>query len=387
MFMEDNTIVNTATLLVIVFSTACFVLETEFKDPSLIEMWFGFESFAVSIFTIEYAVRLMACPRKYSFVLQPLNVVDLIAIVPYYIALIYSASVGVDPWQQSNSFSSAGTVFRAVRLFRIFRVFKLGRYSAGLQVFWGALAHSGTSLLLLLFLMVICILLFSSVMYLVEDQGSSEAADCPMGVCQFRSIPSTFWWAIVTMTTVGYGDAVPVTVAGKVVAGATMICGIIVIALPISVLGNNFTKLMQQFADESLIITQADLDGSGFVDAAEVARWLDAMRKAGKIRDERLTAEELLRRYDRGGNVGLERKELLRMCREVVHQGGPSNRELLSKLQRLGTQLDLITERLEALEHRGREVSGVESSAADGRDSGGGAGSRGQGVGISHDAD
>lgn len=82
MFMEDNTIVNTATLLVIVFSTACFVLETEFKDPSLIEMWFGFESFAVSIFTIEYAVRLMACPRKYSFVLQPLNVVDLIAIVP-----------------------------------------------------------------------------------------------------------------------------------------------------------------------------------------------------------------------------------------------------------------------------------------------------------------
>ena len=75
------------------------------------------------------------------------------------------------------------------------------------------------------------------------------------------------------------------------------------------------------------------------------------------------------------------------MCREVVHQGGPSNRELLSKLQRLGTQLDLITERLEALEHRGREVSGVESSAADGRDSGGGAGSRGQGVGISHDAD
>ena len=132
--------------------------------------------------------------------------------------------------------------------------------------------------------MVICILLFSSVMYLVEDQGSSEAADCPMGVCQFRSIPSTFWWAIVTMTTVGYGDAVPVTVAGKVVAGATMICGIIVIALPISVLGNNFTKLMQQFADESLIITQADLDGSGFVDAAEVARWLDAMRK---VRSER----------------------------------------------------------------------------------------------------
>ena len=95
----------------------------------------------------------------------------------------------------------------------------------------------------------------------------------------------------------------PVTPLGKVIASLTMFCGIIVIALPISVLGNNFTKLMQQYNDESIIITQADIDGSGFVDATEVGRWLQAMRKAGKIRDERLTAEELIRRYDKGGKV------------------------------------------------------------------------------------
>mmetsp|Transcript_36912 Transcript_36912/g.97667 ORF Transcript_36912/g.97667 Transcript_36912/m.97667 type:complete len:140 (-) Transcript_36912:1426-1845(-) len=120
--------------------------------------------------------------------------------------------------------------------------------------------------------------------------------------------------------------------------------------LPISVLGNNFTKLMQQYADESVIITQADLDGSGFVDAAELGRWLMAMRRAGKIRDERLTAEELVRRYDKGGKVGLERKEFLKMCRDTVHQGGPSNRELLQKMIRLSEQLGNIQERLGALE-------------------------------------
>ena len=107
---------------------------------------------------------------------------------------------------------------------------------------------------------------------------------------------------------------------------------VVSLRLPISVLGNNFTRLMQQYTDESVIVTQADLDGSGFVDLPEVARWLAAMRRAGKVRDERVTAEELVRRYDKGGKVGLERREFLRMCRETVHVGGPSNRELLQKM-------------------------------------------------------
>ena len=232
-------------------------------------------------------------------------------------------------------------------------------------------------------------------MYLVESEGICGTIYAnTTGYCHFESIPATFWWAIVTITTVGYGDAVPQSTAGKVriappppssrrrsrrmhstlsmppdnlhsppphhqplhlpplsshlprwpqvIAAIAMIAGIIVIALPISVLGNNFTKLMQQYADESIIITQADLDGSGFVDLDEVARWLETMRKAGKIRDERLTAEELIKRYDKGGKVGLERREFLKMCRETVHQGGPSNRELLQKMIRLSDQLGNI---------------------------------------------
>ena len=329
----------------------------------------------MAVFSLEYGVRLATCPSRRRFVFAPLNIVDLLAIIPYYITLIYSTAIGVAPWDPSgqSSFVSATTVLRAVRLFRVFRIFKLGRYSAGMQVFYGALMHSATSLSLLGFLMIITVILFSSVMYLFEGQGDNTLEWCNLpengDKCEFRTIPTTFWWAIVTMTTVGYGDAVPATMPGKIVAGITMICGIIVIALPISVLGNNFTKLMQQYSDESIIITQADLDGSGFVDADEVARWLQAMRKAGKIRDERLTAEELIRRYDKGGKVGLERREFLRMCRETVHQGGPSNRELLQKLQRLGTQLELIDERLKALEAH------ATGGAKGGGDRGGGGGS------------
>lgn len=283
--------------------------------------------------------------------MAPLNVVDLIAIVPYYISIIAAVANDEMPWNSSNDAIRGTTMLRAVRLMRVFRIFKLGRYSAGMQVFYGALAHSATSLFLLFFLLLITVILFSSLMYLVEGEGDKDAAWCDNlpdesnssdsddggiinrnNYCAFKSIPTTFWWAIVTITTVGYGDVIPNTVAGKGIAAVTMITGIIVIALPISVLGNNFTKLMQQYADESVIITQADLDGSGFVDATEVGRWLHAMRRAGKIRDERLTAEDLVRRYDKGGKVGLERKEFLRMCRETVHQGGPSNRELLQKL-------------------------------------------------------
>mmetsp|Transcript_36923 Transcript_36923/g.97745 ORF Transcript_36923/g.97745 Transcript_36923/m.97745 type:complete len:297 (-) Transcript_36923:1426-2316(-) len=282
--------------------------------------------------------------------------VDLFAIVPYYVSLLVSAAAGEIPWETSSPLSGT-TVLRAVRLMRVFRVFKLGRYSAGMQVFYGALAHSATSLFLLFFLLLITVILFSSMMYLVEGEGNKDDQWCESStdnynapVCYFKSIPVTFWWAIVTITTVGYGDAIPNTVLGKSIAAITMIAGIIVIALPISVLGNNFTKLMQQYADESVIITQADLDGSGFVDAAELGRWLMAMRRAGKIRDERLTAEELVRRYDKGGKVGLERKEFLKMCRDTVHQGGPSNRELLQKMIRLSEQLGNIQERLGALE-------------------------------------
>ena len=303
------------------------------------------ETFAVVIFTVEFVVRFFTCPSKKKFLMSPLYIVDLLAIIPCerahakntarprpppatvvparalptdytdrvslracadYITLVIALASGVPPWAQSSEVASGTKVFRAVRLFRVFRILKLGRYSSGMQVFFGAISHSATSLFLLLFLMLICLILFSSVMYLAEAQGDMTDAECddlPSGSCYFRTIPTTFWWAIVTMTTVGYGDAVPLTVPGKLVAGVTMISGIIVIALPISVLGNNFTKLMQQYSDESVIITQADIDGSGYVDAQEVARWLAAMRKEGKIRDERLTAEELIRRYDKGGKV------------------------------------------------------------------------------------
>lgn len=194
------------------------------------------ESFAVSVFTTEYVIRIICCPNLRVFVFAPLNVIDALAIVPYFVGLLIAAAENSLPWDVSSPV--AGTTYlRAVRLVRIFRILKLGRYSAGMQVFTGALAHSATSLFLLCFLVIIIMILFSSMMYLVENEGEKSAAWCEDAldninapICAFRTIPTTFWWALVTITTVGYGDAIPNTGAGKLVAALTMICGIIVIA-------------------------------------------------------------------------------------------------------------------------------------------------------------
>ena len=288
------------------------------------------------------------------------------AIVPYYVTLAVAVAL-VPAWDSSAQFSGT-TVFRAVRLIRVFRIFKLGRYSAGMQVFWGALVHSATSLSLLGFLIFISIILFSSVMYLVEDEGDLTPDECdptlPGGRrCDFRTIPTTFWWAIVTMTTVGYGDVVPSSISGRIIACVTMICGIIVIAL-LSVLAR-FTKLMQQYSDESLIITQADVDGSSFVDAAE-GRWLAAMRRRGAC-DERLTAADLIRKTTKAARSASSGAS---SCACPRRQGGPSNRELLMKMQRLGSQLEVIREQLAALEGvgggGGAGGGGAGGGAADG---------------------
>jgi hypothetical protein len=139
------------------------------------------------------------------------------------------------------------TVFRVIRLARVFRLFKTSRYSSYMQIMGAALVKSGDAFGLLLFFIGIAVVIFSSLMYYVERGAENE-----QGVfireedgrpTPFDSIPATFYWCIVTMTTVGYGDVVPLTPWGKLIACVAMICGILIIALPITILGQNFTEV------------------------------------------------------------------------------------------------------------------------------------------------
>lgn len=151
-----------------------------------------------------------------------------------------------------------------MRLVRIFRIFKVSRYLPWVRVFTNALALSLQPLVMLVLVVGIAVVLFSSVMYYAERGEWSDAEGAwmrpadPAGAragpvpSPFQSIPAAFWWCIVTMTTVGYGDVFPVTPAGRFIAALASLSGILVVAIPVSVISTNFTgeygKLLRQRA-------------------------------------------------------------------------------------------------------------------------------------------
>ncbi|XP_007895301.2 potassium voltage-gated channel subfamily F member 1a [Callorhinchus milii] len=186
------------------------------------------ETACIGWFTAEYALRLLSAPNKLRFASAFMNVVDLLAIFPFYLGLGLSA-VGASVLE----LTTVQQATQALRVMRIARVFKLARHSSGLQTLTYALKRSVKELGLLLMYLAIGIFAFSAVGFTVE-QSHPETL--------FKSIPQSFWWAIITMTTVGYGDVYPKTPLGKLNAAVSFLCGIIAIALPIHPIINNFVR-------------------------------------------------------------------------------------------------------------------------------------------------
>lgn len=188
----------------------------------------------ISWFTFEYLVRLIASPQKWPFVRSFLNVIDLLAILPFYVELALKNS-------DSQNFSLA--FLRILRLVRVFRIFKLSRHSSGLQILGLTLRKSLRELGLLIFFLAIGVVIFSSMVYYAEN-GEDET--------YFRSIPDAFWWALVTMTTVGYGDMYPKTLWGKLVGSCCALCGVLAIALPVPVIVSNFDAIYKKHRSRKL---------------------------------------------------------------------------------------------------------------------------------------
>ncbi|KRZ89370.1 Potassium voltage-gated channel protein Shal, partial [Trichinella sp. T8] len=187
--------------------------------------FFVVDTACVIIFTIEYLLRLYAAPNRYKFMRSVMSIIDVVAILPYYIGL------GL---QGNKDVSGA---FVTLRVFRVFRIFKFSRHSQGLRILGYTLKSCASELGFLVFSLAMAIVIFATIMYYCEKKVYSTS---------FTSIPAAFWYTIVTMTTLGYGDMVPETMIGKVVGGVCSLSGVLVIALPVPVIVSNFSRIYHQ---------------------------------------------------------------------------------------------------------------------------------------------
>lgn len=190
-----------------------------------------FEYISVVLFTVEYIARIWSCVENMTykkpisgrlrFSITPLAVIDLLAILPFYIP-----STGLDL-----------RFLRVLRMMRIFRVAKLGRYSQSLQTVRRVVTAKKEQLICALIILLLLLVIASSMLYYAENLAQPEI---------FSSIPASMWWAVATLTTVGYGDVYPVTTLGRLMASIIAILGIGMFALPTGIVGAGFVEEIER---------------------------------------------------------------------------------------------------------------------------------------------
>uniref|UniRef100_A0A3G2SU02 Voltage-gated potassium channel Kv1.7a n=1 Tax=Petrocephalus soudanensis TaxID=91712 RepID=A0A3G2SU02_9TELE len=204
---------------------------SEFVSP--VDYFFLVECLCICWFSSELCLRFLSAPNKIEFVKDTMNIIDLGSILPFFIEQFSAMSEVAEGEEESSTLA----LFKIVRLVRVFRIFKLSRHSKGLQVLGMTLKASLQELALLAFFLVIGVILFSSAIFFAEGEEEETL---------FLSIPYSFWWALVTMTTVGYGDMYPETLWGKLVGSLCAIAGVLTISLPVPVIVSNFSYFYQR---------------------------------------------------------------------------------------------------------------------------------------------
>jgi len=200
---------DVALLVVIVLSVVLVMLESVASTEARYGAQLRTAEWVITVlFTLEYVLRLVCVPRPMRYARSFFGIVDVLAIVPTYLSVILPGSQSL-------------LVIRALRLLRIFRVFKLARYLVEANVLILALRASVPKVIVFVGTVLVLVVINGSAMYLIE--GSENG---------FTSIPRSMYWAVVTMTTVGYGDIAPQTVAGQFLAALTMLMGYSIIAIP-----------------------------------------------------------------------------------------------------------------------------------------------------------
>ena len=208
-------------LCLILISVASLSVETLPNLPPAVRSALRTSEIVITVlFTVEYALRIATSERKAKYIFSFYGIVDLIAVLPFYLAL------GIDL-----------RAIRAVRLFRVFIIFKLARYNRAMERFGKALARTRDEIAV--FLMATFILLYISAVgiYYCEHEAQPDT---------FKSVFHSLWWAAATLTTVGYGDAYPITVGGKIFTFLMLMCGLGVVAVPAGLIAAALTKVLDR---------------------------------------------------------------------------------------------------------------------------------------------
>ncbi len=303
---QFSRIIHLSIVALIIISVVTVILETV---PSLAERYghffFTIEIIAAFIFTVEYVLRLWAAVEhaplkgtrpwraRWLYAQSPAMVVDLVAILPFFLALFAPDDVKV------------------LLIFRLIRFFKLARYSPGMRSLQEAIIQEQRALLACLVILCGLMIVAAAAMHMAEGTAQPD---------KFGSIPESMWWAIITLTTVGYGDVVPITPMGKIVASITALGGLVMLALPVGIIATSFSDVIRR---REFVVTWgmiSNLPIFANMDAKVVGEVLRVMRsqlaEPGDI---------IIRKGDRGDRMYLVAsgsvEELLVEGRELLCEG------------------------------------------------------------------
>ncbi|KAM6299013.1 voltage-gated potassium channel regulatory subunit KCNG2 [Aegotheles albertisi] len=208
---------------------------------------FVLETVCVAWFSFEFLLRSIQAEDKCVFLKTPLNIIDILAILPFYVSLI------VDMVSTNNSskpggvagnkyLERVGLVLRFLRALRILYVMRLARHSLGLQTLGLTVRRCTREFGLLLLFLCVAMALFSPLVYLAESELGAKQ--------EFTSVPTSYWWAVISMTTVGYGDMVPRSIPGQVVALSSILSGILLMAFPVTSIFHTFSRSYSELKEQ-----------------------------------------------------------------------------------------------------------------------------------------
>ncbi|XP_045234196.2 voltage-gated potassium channel regulatory subunit KCNG2 isoform X1 [Macaca fascicularis] len=200
---------------------------------------FVLETVCVAWFSFEFLLRSLQAESKCAFLRAPLNIIDILALLPFYVSLLLGLAAGPGG---TKLLERAGLVLRLLRALRVLYVMRLARHSLGLRSLGLTVQRCAREFGLLLLFLCVAMALFAPLVHLAERELGARR--------DFSSVPASYWWAVISMTTVGYGDMVPRSLPGQVVALSSILSGILLMAFPVTSIFHTFSRSYSELKEQ-----------------------------------------------------------------------------------------------------------------------------------------